>query len=242
MKDFKTKVSTFFSYYKWYILIALFFVITLTVMGVQMCSREKYDISVMYAGNAILSDTASAEIEKAFVTLGEEKDKALLYELVIMNDEEIGKAYEKGYPSTSVSPERVRKNKKMLAMNVMGDEYFILMLSPECYNIMLSNGTLEKLDDIGVATGDKASLRADDYSVKLHELDFVKKYKAFSVLPSDTVVCFKKISEMNEKKKTKLKKRADDLEIFAKMVSYTEPAASASTVAAAPNGKEYLPL
>ena len=221
--DFKTKVKIFFTYYKWYIFIALFFVVAITVMVVQMCTRDEYDISVMYAGNAILNDSAGAHIESAFETLGKEGEKAVLYELTVMDDEEIGKAYEKGYTSASVSPEKVRKHREALAMNVMSDEYFILMLSPECYEIMKSNNALERLDDIGVALGD-SQLRADEYSLMLSALGFAKANKAFAIFPSDTVVCFKKISEMNEDKKKKQEKRAHDIEILKKMVSYTPSA------------------
>ena len=216
--SFKSKAKTFFTYYKWYILIALFFVVTITIMTVQMCSKEEYDISVMYAGNTILSDNASASIEHAMEALGDEDEKAVLYELIIMNDEEIGKAYEKGYTSASVSPEKVRKHREALAMNVMSDEYFLLMLSPECYEIMKTNNALERLDDIGVVVGGKA--KVDEYSLKLKALDFAKANKVFAVLPDDTVVCFKKISEMNADKKKKQAKRTHDIEILKRMVSY----------------------
>lgn len=217
--SFKSKAQTFFAYYKWYILIALFFVVTIAVMVAQMLTREEYDISVMYAGNTILSDTASAQMELAFETLGEDNESAVLYELIVMNDEEIGKAYEKGYTSASISPEIVRKNKEALASNVMTDEYFILMLSPDCYKIMKDNNTLERLDDIGVAVGID-EIRADEYSVKLHSLAFVQNHSAFSALPVDTVVCFKKISEMNSGREEKTEKRAHDIEYFKKMVSF----------------------
>lgn len=235
---FKTKIKTFFTYYKWYMLIALFFVVTVTVMTVQMCSREEYDISVMYAGNTILSDNAGAHIESAFETLGENDEKAVLYELIVMNDEEIGKAYEKGYTSASVSPEKVRKHRDALALNVMSDEYFLLMLSPECYEIMKSNNALERLDDIGIAV-DADALREDEYSLKLKALDFVKANKSFAVLPDDTLLCFKKISEMNADKKQKQAKRMHDIEFLKKLTSYTLNTGSAVAPVALWNGKEW---
>jgi hypothetical protein len=199
-------------------LIALFFAVTLTVMTVQMCTREEYDISVMYAGNTILGDNASAQIEMAFEGLGAEGEKAVLYELIIMNDEEIGKAYEKGYTSASVSPEIVRKHKEALAFNVMSDEYFILMLSPECYHIMKSNNALEKLSDIGVSVCNGEAV--DEYGVLLGSLDFAKNYTAFQALPTDTVLCFKRISEMNFDREEKVEKRAHDIDVFKKAIEF----------------------
>jgi hypothetical protein len=216
----KGKIKNFFTYYKWYILIILFFVVTLTVMTVQMCTREEYDISVMYAGNTILGDNASAQLEMTFEGLGGEDEKAVLYELIIMNDEEIGKAYEKGYTATSVSPEIVRKHKEALAFNVMSDEYFILMLSPECYEIMKSNNALERLFDIGVSDHD--GVAADEYGIVLHSLEFAKNHTAFMALPADTVLCFKRISQMNSDREEKQEKRAHDIEIFKKAVDFAQ--------------------
>ena len=218
MGNIKGKIKTFFTYYKWHVLIALFFTLTLTVMVVQMCTREKYDICVMYAGNTILGDNASAQLETAFQSLGAEDEKTVLYELVIMNDEEIGKAYEKGYTATSVSPETVRKHKEALAFNVMSDEYFILMLSPDCYEIMKSNNALEKLSDIGVAEFDGTAI--DEYGIELHSLQFAKEYVGFQALPKDTIVCFKRISEMNSDRAEKVEKRTHDIEIFKKMTEF----------------------
>ena len=235
--SFKSRLQTFFAYYKWHILIALFFVVTVSVMVVQMLNREEYNISVMYAGNTILSDTASGQMEIAFETLGEDGEKAVLYELIIMNDEEIGKAYEKGYTSASINPEKVRKNKEALGTNVMTDEYFILMLSPDCYKIMKDNDTLERLDDIGVAIG-MDNVKADEYSVKLHSLEFAKNNSAFSALPLDTVVCFKKISEMNSDRQEKMEKREHDIEFFKDMVSFTVANPSTATQTALLKSKE----
>ena len=238
---FKSKVETFFSYYKWYILIALFFVVTISILVFQMCSKDEYEINVMYAGNAILSDSASANIESSLETIGNDGEKAVFYELLIMNEEQINQAYLNGYTQITVSPEKDRQNRETFALNVLGDQYFILMLSPECYQIYRDNGALEKLDDILVAPNNP-DIRADEYSIKLHSLDFVKSKAAFTALPSDTVLCFKKISEVNANRKAKQEQRAHDIEYFKKMVDYKSNAQGASVVMALPNGKEYLSL
>ncbi len=218
-RSFKTKVQVFFLYYKWYILIALFFVVFITVMTVQMCTRDEYDISVMYAGNAILSDGDSAKMENALESIGEKDEKAVLYELVIMSDAELSAAYDRGHSTSAINFEKVRKNREMFALNIMSDEYFILLLSPECYNIIMTSSALEKLADIGVNV--PAEQLHSEYAIKFNTLAYAKHYTAFSPLPEDTLLCFKKISEMNASDKNKLKKREHDIALLSKMVNFS---------------------
>ena len=49
-------LENYWYHYKWHTLIVAFFVIMLTVMGVQMCSREDNDIYIIYAGPELISD------------------------------------------------------------------------------------------------------------------------------------------------------------------------------------------
>jgi hypothetical protein len=204
-------------------------------MTVQMLSKEEYDTSVMYAGNAIFGDKQSANIENAIGQLGAEGEKVMLYELVIMNDEELTKAYQSGLSSTGLNSATIRKNRETLVRNVMSDEFFILLLSPECYSTMQSNGALEKIAALGVDVAPEKL--HSEYAVKLGSLEFAKRYTAFSVLPSDTVLCFKRISEFGAGKKDKQEKRSHDIEIFKKMVEYKVGAFSAEQTVITFSGK-----
>ncbi len=47
---FMKKLENFWYHYKWQSLIALFFVLVLVVCTVQLCTREEYDVHVLYAG------------------------------------------------------------------------------------------------------------------------------------------------------------------------------------------------
>ena len=237
-KSLKTKLQVFISYYKWYILIALFFVAVLGIMLVQMINKEEYDITVMYAGNAIFGDKQSADIENAVAGLGDEGEKALLYELVIMNDDELKKAYESGLSSNGLNNSTIRKNRENLATNVMSDQYFILLLSPECYATMQGNGTLENICELGVDTS--GAVMHSEYAIKLKSLAFVKRYTAFSVLPDDTLLCFKRISEFGAAKKDKQEKRTHDIEIFRRMVEYKVGYSGAAQTLFVPDKREEL--
>ena len=53
------KIENFWYHYKWHTLIALFLVVTVTVCSVQMFTREKYDVHILYAGPDDVRMTAS---------------------------------------------------------------------------------------------------------------------------------------------------------------------------------------
>ena len=218
------KVKLWLGHYKWYILIALFFVIFITIMAVQTCSRDEHDISVMYAGPAVVADTQNAAIETALGKLAEDIDgdgkvEALFYDLIVMNRDELTAAYGKGHSTSSINEDTVQQAKDAFQLNILSDDHFVMMLSPERYDVMIENGALERFDDIGVA----ADVRYSDYAVKLSDLDFARFYTAFSVLPDDTLVCFKRISEVNADKKKVLERRADSIEFLKTLVEYKLP-------------------
>jgi hypothetical protein len=235
-KNIKTRLQTFVSYYKWYILIALFFVAVIGIMLAQMLTKDEYDITLMYAGNAIFGDKQSADMENAVAGLGKEGEKALLYELVIMNDEELEKAYESGLSSTGINSSTIRKNRENLAINVMSDQYFILLLSPDCYATMQGNGTLEKISELGVDLSG-ADMHSE-YAIRFKSLAFAKRYTAFSVLPDDTLLCFKRISDFGAAKKDKQEKREHDIGIFKRMVEYKVGALGAAQTLFVPDKRE----
>ena len=53
------KLENFWYHYKWHTLIALFLVVTVAVCSVQMFTREKYDVHILYAGPDDVKMTAS---------------------------------------------------------------------------------------------------------------------------------------------------------------------------------------
>ena len=53
------KIENFWYHYKWQSLIALFLVLTLVICSVQLCTREEYDVHVLYAGPNDVRMTAS---------------------------------------------------------------------------------------------------------------------------------------------------------------------------------------
>lgn len=226
MKKLKDKAVLLLGHYKWHIAIVLFFTVVITIMTVQMCHKEKYDVSVMYAGDSVLGGNQSIAIQSALSNLATDVDgdgevKPLFYSLIIMTDEELLRAYDNGASTSTLNKDVILKDTDAFNANIMSDEYVLLMLSPERYEIMSSNGALESLDALGI---DLTSCeKVGEYGVLLHSIDFTKGFSAFSALSEDTVVCVKRLSELHQGKAKYEARRTEAVALFKALVEYKLP-------------------
>ena len=73
---FFKKVENFFYHYKWHTIVALFLIVTITICSVQMCSKDSYDVYVMYAGNRDIKSMKNegdvSEFSKVYKSLTEQ--------------------------------------------------------------------------------------------------------------------------------------------------------------------------
>ena len=219
----ESKARIWLRHYKWYLLIALFFAVVITVMAVQTCTRQDYDMTVMYAGPAVIPDGKDAEIERIFSQIcpdndGDGTSEVLFYDLLIMSQEEINSAYDKGHSSSAMNAGTIQNAKDAFQLNILADEHFVMLLSPERYEVMRSNGALEPLTALGLS-----AVGTDGYAVKFADTDLARMYPAFSVIPEDTVLCFKRISDVNATDKKTLDRRADAIAYFTALVNHKAP-------------------
>ena len=227
LEKVKSKIENFFYHYKWHTLIALFFTFVITIMAVQMCTRDDYDISVMYAGPEIISDGENAAVEKVLLQLVNNgaaekdiKDRAVLYDLLVLNDEQLGEIYEQ-YGAT-VSSQTVTKNRETFYYQVLSDEFFLLFLSPECYTTYRQQDCIVPLNYMGVNEMAIYADRYDDYAFRISDLDLAKFYTAFNAFPPDTLVCIKRVNTMNKGNGAELQKT--HIELYKKMLAFELPA------------------
>lgn len=61
--------ENFWYHYKWHTIITLFVLIVVTICTVQVCTREKYDVYVLYAGSADVRGTKNDGDISAYQTL-----------------------------------------------------------------------------------------------------------------------------------------------------------------------------
>ncbi len=192
---FKEKLSNFWYYYKWHTLIAVFFVTVISILVVQMASREDYDIKILYAGPKLVTDTQSAEICSAAEQImtsdynGDGKKNSVLNHLAIMTDEELEKLYEKGASAYILNPQKINENRNTLTSEAYAGEFLIFLLSEDCYIPLAKAGAFVPIDDLGIKAGE----RYDECAIYLNSLDVSKFFSAFGDLPDDTLLCLRKV-------------------------------------------------
>ena len=198
MKKIKGKIVNYWYYYKWHTLIVLFFAVVFTVLIVQMVSRPKYDIKILYAGPAIISDEQSKAICEAFSQLmptdydGNGEKNAELFSLIIMDDEQLKEANET-YSDYFLNRGTINDNRETLTMNTLAGDYIIYLIDINCYADLRDNSAFAKREDYGFDAGTPY----DEYAVYLNSLDFAEFYTAFDVFPDSTLVCIKRV-QVNE--------------------------------------------
>lgn len=193
VKSFKEKLDNYWYHYKWHTLIVLFFAVVFTVLIVQMVSKPKFDIKVLYAGPAYIGDNESAAVTAALSQLlssdydGDGEKKVELYDLLIMNEEQLKEAMKKDDFHLNVG--KINENREALTVNAMAGEYLIYFIDISCYKELKDNSVFVPRADYGLEAGEAY----DEYSVYLKSLDFAKFYTAFDVFPDTTLVCLKRV-------------------------------------------------
>ena len=183
-------------YYKWHILIVLFFVTIFTVLIVQSVTKEKYDVRILYAGPTVLTDAQRDAVTDAFSQQidadynGDGKINAELFDIILMNTDELKAMYDKGVNDYFLNPSVIKDNQETLSVNAMAGEYVIFLIDADYYKNLHDNGIFIPLDEMGITSG----TRYDECSLYLNSLDLAKFYTALNDFPADTLISVKRLS------------------------------------------------
>ena len=209
------RIENFWYHYKWPTIIVCFFVIVFTVCTMQICNKESYDISIVYAGPCNIDPNRSNDIKNVFdftITNDFDGDGAKNTQLVsylIYTKEQIEKveAQETAYVDRSYI-----SNENKNFFNYASSEAGICFIDPSLYQSLKES---DRLIDITETLGYAPEGLIDDHGVKLSETGLYKEYAVIQQLPEDTVVC------LLRKQLTKKQDAYDDeLETFKEIIGY----------------------
>lgn len=224
MSKFKEKLSNYWYYYKWHTLIVLFFVTVISVLVVQMMSKPKYDVKIIYAGPTIITDSVKNEVVQAFQQAlpmdydGNGEKKAELFDLIIMNNEQLKEA-NKIYNQYILNESIIKENEETLSLNAMAGEYLLYIIDENCYDKLKNNGVFISLDSMGYTSG----ARHDEFSVYLKQLDFAKFYTAFDSFPDTTLMCIRKVKSDGHGGEERVAFQKGHIELFKAVSSFKAP-------------------
>lgn len=200
MSGFKSKLENYWYHYKWHTLITLFFVVFISIMVGQMCSKEEDDVYVLYAGPFSLTDEKKTELASCFEQLmpedydGDGKKNVALLDILLMTDEELYEAYQNGYSALYLNESTVQSNQETLTVYAMAGDFVIFLIDADWYtNLHNVNAfvTIDELEELGVTFSGSAK-RYDDCAYYLNSLDFARFFTAFDCFPEDTLVCVRR--------------------------------------------------
>lgn len=195
------KLSNFWYYYKWHTLVAVFVVIVAVVLIVQCCSREKYDIYILYAGDKSISNSSQdgniserMKFINSFGTVcsdfdGDGKISIAFKPLYRPDAEEIARREEAGL---EIPDSLIREDGETLSSLIAQSDYYLLFLD---YAVFKEYA--ESTDMLGSVEGylpsgfEGTTVRVKNSSgVYLKDTGFYEM-EGIRDLPSDTVICIK---------------------------------------------------
>lgn len=191
------KLQNFWYHNKWTVIIVTFFVAVVAVCTVQMFTREKYDLAVVYGGTVHMD----AEQREAFLSciegaLPEDYDKngersVALIDYQVFSADELYVEVETVIDGleTVVMQEQVAthwnsEQYEGLQSALRGGEYSLYFASPYVYQTLLADKAV-RISDVT----DVPVLSYDGKAVELGDTDFYHCNQAVQVLPEDTVIC-----------------------------------------------------
>lgn len=236
-KTLSEKISNYWYHFKWPTIIAGFFVLFAVFCLVQMITREKPDLYVMYTGPASLSPEGIVMIEDSFETFdkdynGDGKHTVSLLDIVALTDAQMEKLREESIKKAEASKndeviefnkQNVRNARQRFSNEIMAGESVICLLDPNMYEMVRDSGAFMKLTEV---FGDDFPADAftvyDEYAIVLSSTDFGKNFAGVKELPHDTLICIRRpsiIGSIMGKSKAEAK-HSYHLDIFKDILSY----------------------
>ena len=200
------KLENFWYHYKWHSIVAIFLVIAITVLSVQMCQKTEYDAYVLYAGTHEISHKSPDGEPPYYVATGSLKRvvedfddngtvNVSLLNLFVLNDAEIEEALS-GTDGKEINESLILEDSETLKNALLFGEYYVCLLSERLFLEYddLYEGALfvEVADYVGDAECETASSRG----IYLRSLEYYSMPEICN-LPDDTVVCLRKLSEVS---------------------------------------------
>lgn len=194
-----SKLSNFWYYHKWKVIIIGFFVIVLVVGIIQMVTKEESDNSVIVAVPAALEHEQVEAIDKLLTSfLPKDTDgdgnKALdIYNYAIYSEDEMNAANtsetdEEGNYIPAVAPYYNTQQFKDYSNYLQTGECSVMIISEDLYSKLRSNDRVLPLSELFGDSLPKGAL-SDGYGVSLADTYLYEYYPEIQVLPEGTVVC-----------------------------------------------------
>ncbi len=227
-------LENFWYHYKWHSIVALFLIFTITICSVQMCSKEQYDVRILYSGQYEIERTSKngnfAEYEtfiSSFKRVAGDYDEdgkitPALKDLFMLSNEEIEEIQSKD-PDVEINRPLLIENQTILSESLVLGDYYICLLSSYVYDEYKEIDGVEMFSPLSAYVKDGTSVEFyTDTAIYLSSTGFYS-LPGICNLPEDTVICLRSISAIanhfNEKEAKKARERSID--VITNMINYS---------------------
>lgn len=222
--------ENFWYHNKWKTIIISAAAVILLICTMQMCTRENYDVYLLYAGPGYLTpnETRSAQdaVKQIMPDYNEDGERGVMLSMFnYLNPAQIeAKLAQAEAEGVELSVDYLG-NASVLEqydMEVMSGESVIYLLDPALYESVKYAGGLIPLAEIF----DEIPAGAiDEYGVRFADTDFAKTFSIFEEIPADTVLCIRRVSTMSFFKGQKKTERihAYHVDLFRQILAFNAP-------------------
>lgn len=219
-------LENFWYHYKWHFIGITAALVVLFVCTLQMCSKEKNDIVIVYSGSAYLTETEVEELEGLMEVVipadhdGDGEKNVAFKNFLIWSEDQI-KDIESNTDTDghryNVDKSYITAQNKSYEQYLLTGESSVYLLEGWLYESLKSGDRLLTLDTLGE---EYAALSEDGYGILIGDLTLYENYGVFKILPEDTVLCIMKPYVMG--KSSNEKDYAFEKEMFMAIAGYNE--------------------
>lgn len=227
MQKIKKWLENYWYHYKWTTIITAFFVFVLGIGIFQMCTREDYDIDILYTGPAMLSTEEKRDLASAFASVmpsdyNDDGEKTVMInDITILSDEQIAEKEAEAkaesdqlYYDYSSREDAISRVGTLLTTG----ETVICLMDQYMYDKYKSDGAFVALEEL---LDSKPEYAIDDYSVYLMDTPFGQYFSACMALPSDTILCVRRSSVFFTGKKSAEEQYQLSIETFKNLFTFS---------------------
>lgn len=222
--------DNFWYHHKWKTVIISVSLVVLLICTLQLCTRESYDVYLMYAGPGYLTPNETRSAQDAVKQImpdynGDGQRGVMLTVFNYLNPEQIEeKMAQAEAEGVELSVDQLGNASVLnqFDMEVMSGESVIYLLDPALYESIKYASGLIPLAEILETVPDEA---IDEYGIRFADTDFAKAFSIFEELPEDTVLCIRQVSTMAVFKGQKKTERIHSyhVDLFRQILTFTAP-------------------
>ncbi len=200
MKKIIKWLDNFWYHNKWIVIIVGFFVVSVTIMSVQLCTKDKYDAMILYTGPRIPSASQTLEICDAFEKVMEEdydgngERQVSLNSLFLMTDEQLEDKrnyYDDNGNAIYINTADMVTTRQQFTTQIFVGETLICLLDPAWYDVAKKQDAFVPIAEL---TDKEFDCMYDDSALYLHQTPFGEYFTAMNGFPEDTLICFRRMS------------------------------------------------